>query len=69
MATLKDELASLKIDHNARAGGGRGGLLVFVLLIIIAGATGGWFYRIKLSHAAELDALLTPEDYERQIGG
>jgi RND family efflux transporter MFP subunit len=44
VATLKDELASLKIDHNARAGGGRGGLLVFVLLIIIAGATGGWFY-------------------------
>ncbi len=44
MATLKDELASLKIDHNARAGGGRGGLLVFVLLIVIAGATGGWFY-------------------------
>jgi RND family efflux transporter MFP subunit len=44
VATLKDELASLKIDHNARAGGGRGGLLVFVLLIVIAGATGGWFY-------------------------
>jgi glycine cleavage system H protein len=31
--------------------------------------TGGWFYRIKLSHSAELDALLKPEDYERQIGG
>lgn len=30
---------------------------------------GGWFYKIKLSNAAELDALLTPEDYERQIGG
>jgi RND family efflux transporter MFP subunit len=44
VATLKDELASLKIDHNARAGGGRGGLIVFVLLILIAGATGGWFY-------------------------
>lgn len=31
--------------------------------------TGGWFYKIKLSHAAELDALLSPEDYGRQIGG
>jgi glycine cleavage system H protein len=31
--------------------------------------TDGWFYRIKLSNAAELDALLTPADYERQIGG
>ena len=44
MATLKDELASLKIEHTARAGGGRGGLLIFVLLILIAGAAGGWFY-------------------------
>jgi glycine cleavage system H protein len=30
--------------------------------------TGGWFYKIKLSDAAELNALLTPEDYEKQIG-
>jgi RND family efflux transporter MFP subunit len=44
VASLKDELASLKIDQNARAGGGRGGVLVFVLLIVVAGAAGGWFY-------------------------
>ena len=30
---------------------------------------GGWFYKIKLSNAAELNALLTPEDYKAQIGG
>jgi glycine cleavage system H protein len=30
---------------------------------------GGWFYKIKLSNAAELNALLTPEDYKKQIGG
>ena len=29
----------------------------------------GWFYKIKLSNAAELNALLTPEDYKKQIGG
>jgi glycine cleavage system H protein len=29
----------------------------------------GWFYKIKLSNAAELDALLSAEDYQRQIGG
>ncbi len=29
----------------------------------------GWFYKIKLSHPAELDALLTPEEYKAQIGG
>ena len=30
---------------------------------------GGWFYKIKLSNAAELSALLTPENYKAQIGG
>jgi len=31
--------------------------------------TGGWFFKIKLSNPAELNALLSPEDYEKQIGG
>jgi glycine cleavage system H protein len=30
---------------------------------------GGWFYKIKLSNPAELNALLTPEAYQQQIGG
>lgn len=30
---------------------------------------GGWFFKIKLSNPAELNALLTPEDYKKQIGG
>jgi glycine cleavage system H protein len=30
---------------------------------------GGWFYKIKLSSAAELNSLLTPENYKTQIGG
>ena len=29
----------------------------------------GWFYKIKLSNPAELNALLTPEQYQAQIGG
>jgi glycine cleavage system H protein len=29
---------------------------------------GGWFFKIKLSNAAELNALLTPENYTAQIG-
>ncbi len=29
----------------------------------------GWFYKIKLANAAELGALLSPEDYKKQIGG
>ena len=30
---------------------------------------GGWFFKIKLSNPAELNALLLPEDYKKQIGG
>ena len=30
---------------------------------------GGWFYKIKLSNAAELNSLLTPDNYQAQIGG
>ncbi len=30
---------------------------------------GGWFYKIKLSNAAELSSLLTPENYKAQTGG
>ncbi len=31
--------------------------------------SGGWFYKIKLSNPAELNALLSPADYQKQIGG
>jgi glycine cleavage system H protein len=30
---------------------------------------GGWFYKIKLSDPAELNALLSPEQYGAQVGG
>jgi glycine cleavage system H protein len=30
---------------------------------------GGWFYKIKLANPAEVGSLLTPEQYESQIGG
>lgn len=30
---------------------------------------GGWFYKIKLSNPAELNALLSPEKYKALIGG
>ena len=30
---------------------------------------GGWFFKIKLSNPDELNALLSPEDYTKQIGG
>jgi glycine cleavage system H protein len=30
---------------------------------------GGWLFRLKLGNAAELNALLTPEQYRAQVGG
>ena len=29
----------------------------------------GWFYQVKLGNAAELNSLLSPADYQKQIGG
>ena len=29
----------------------------------------GWFFKIKLSNLAEVDALMTPEQYGAQVGG
>jgi glycine cleavage system H protein len=30
---------------------------------------GGWFFKIKLSNASELNALLSADNYKKQIGG
>jgi glycine cleavage system H protein len=30
---------------------------------------GGWFFKIKLSNPVELNALLSPDQYQSQIGG
>jgi glycine cleavage system H protein len=31
--------------------------------------SGGWFFKVKLSNPSELNSLLTPEAYSRQISG
>ena len=38
-------------------------------LVNSAPYAGGWFYKIKLSSPTEMDALLGPEQYQKQIGG
>ena len=38
-------------------------------LVNTAPDSDGWFYKIKLGNAAEVNALLSPEDYKKQIGG
>ncbi len=36
-------------------------------LVNTAPYAGGWFFKIQLSDAAEMDRLLTPESYTKQI--
>jgi glycine cleavage system H protein len=38
-------------------------------LVNIEPYAGGWFFKIKLSNSAELNTLLSPEQYKAQIGG
>ena len=60
MATLKDELASLKIDHGARAGGSRrGGLIVVVATVLLAGAAATWFWTQRAQAATVKTAVVT----------
>ena len=49
VATLKDELASLRIDSDARAGSRRGGVWLIVLLLVLVGAAGGWFWTQRMN--------------------
>ena len=60
MATLKDDLASLKIDSDSRAGGRRGGVWLvvgLVLLAVIGGA--GWFWTQTLQATSVKTAAVT----------
>ena len=60
MATLKDELASLKIDHDARAGGRRrGGWIVALVVVLLAAAAGGWFWSQGAQAATVKTAVVT----------
>jgi RND family efflux transporter MFP subunit len=52
VADLKSELASLKIDRDARAGGRRGGLWVGVAIALLAVAGGGWWWATRAQAAA-----------------
>jgi RND family efflux transporter MFP subunit len=49
VATLKEDLASLRIDSTARAGSRRGGVWILVVLLVLGvlGA-GGWFWTQRL---------------------
>ncbi len=41
---LKEELASLRIDREARGGGGRTGIWIVLIVLLAAAAAGGWYW-------------------------
>lgn len=61
MATLKDDLASLRIDQNARAGGSRRGVWLTLLIFLLAVAAGGWFWSTRTVAAPVKLATVTAQ--------
>jgi RND family efflux transporter MFP subunit len=60
VANLKDELASLKIDHGARAGSRRGSWIALVIFAVVAlAAGGGWFWMQRVQAAPVKTATVT----------
>jgi RND family efflux transporter MFP subunit len=60
MATLKDDLASLKISQDARAGGGRRGVwAAVVFVVLLAVVAGGWLWSQRLQAAAVRTTTVT----------
>ena len=47
MATLKDDLAALKIDHADRAGASRRGVWVIVAGLVLIAAAAGWYWMAR----------------------
>jgi RND family efflux transporter MFP subunit len=61
VSTLKDDLASLRIDQNARGGGGRRGVWVGLVLLIAALGAGGWFWSTRAAAAPVKTAAVTAQ--------
>jgi RND family efflux transporter MFP subunit len=51
VTSLKDDLASLRIDQTARAGGGRRGLWIALVVLLAIGAAGGWMWSKRVEAA------------------
>ena len=59
MSTLKDDLASLKIDHSARSGGSRTGTWVVLILVLAGVAAAGWYWSNRAQAAEVTTAAAT----------
>jgi HlyD family secretion protein len=51
VATLKEDLAALKIDHSERGSGGRRGVWTAILAGLLIVAAGGWYWTSRLQAA------------------
>jgi RND family efflux transporter MFP subunit len=70
MATLKDELASLKIDSSARAGGTRSaGRFVFAALVGLLLLGAGWFWNQRVQAAPVKTATVTAASGSGPVAG
>jgi HlyD family secretion protein len=59
VANLKDDLASLRIDHSSRAGGSRRGVWIGLALLAVAVAAGGWLWTTRVDAAPVKTATVT----------
>jgi RND family efflux transporter MFP subunit len=59
VANLKDDLASLRIEHTARAGGSRRGVWIALGILAIAVAAGGWLWTTRVDAAPVKTATVT----------
>ena len=59
MSNLKDDLASLRIDHSARPTNSRRGMWIALLLLVIAAGAGVWYWANRVEPAIVKTAPVT----------
>jgi RND family efflux transporter MFP subunit len=60
-SNLKDDLASLRIDHSQRAGGGRTGTIIAIAVLLALAVGGAWFWSSRVDAAEVKTAAATAE--------
>jgi RND family efflux transporter MFP subunit len=69
VSTLKDDLASLRIDQSARAGGGRRVGWVVILLLLVGLGVGGWLWSQQGQTVSVRAAAVTMETGAGEAAG
>ncbi len=69
MTKLKEDLASLRIEHSARAGGGRTGPWVAAIIVLAIAGTGGWLWLRGAEAAPVKTAVVKAESGDTAAAG